>query len=164
MKPKLTNSETKPLLPRHRVLTLHQPWAWFAVHGFKQWETRSWRTQELGPVLIHASAQVNEIGRNVWEQVQRYFSFHFFAQPEPPGWMELPRGRIVGEVTITRVTMNVPDLTPLELMLGDFTPGRWFFAMQKARPFQTPIPARGYQKFWHWSGNVEPAPMELGEP
>ncbi|MBV9748334.1 MAG: ASCH domain-containing protein, partial [Acetobacteraceae bacterium] len=39
-----------------KALTLWQPWASLLVWGDKRLETRSWRTQERGLVLIHAGA------------------------------------------------------------------------------------------------------------
>ncbi len=38
-----------------KTLSLLQPWATLVVMGVKQIETRSWRTDYRGPLLIHAS-------------------------------------------------------------------------------------------------------------
>jgi hypothetical protein len=48
------------LNPRHApeerlVLTLTQPWASLVVLGSKKLETRGWRTNYHGPLLIHAA-------------------------------------------------------------------------------------------------------------
>ncbi len=36
-------------------LSLHQPWATLLLLGAKRYETRSWRTDYRGPLLIHTS-------------------------------------------------------------------------------------------------------------
>ena len=40
-----------------KVLTVKQPWASLIVHGIKDIENRSWRTNFRGRVLIHSSAK-----------------------------------------------------------------------------------------------------------
>ena len=37
------------------VLSVRQPWAWAIVHGGKDVENRSWRSNYRGPLLIHAA-------------------------------------------------------------------------------------------------------------
>lgn len=41
-----------------KALSIHQPWAWLIVNGYKTIENRSWNTKYRGPVLIHASKNV----------------------------------------------------------------------------------------------------------
>jgi hypothetical protein len=38
-----------------KCLAVLQRWASFIVHGFKNYETRSWATQHRGPLLIQVS-------------------------------------------------------------------------------------------------------------
>ena len=38
------------------ALSIRQPWAWLILHGGKDVENRTWRTNFRGPVLIHAGA------------------------------------------------------------------------------------------------------------
>ena len=38
-----------------KTITLWQPWASLVVHGYKRWETRSWRTPYRGWLAIHAA-------------------------------------------------------------------------------------------------------------
>lgn len=39
-----------------KALSLWQPWAWLVVHGGKDVENRTWRTNFRGDLLIHASS------------------------------------------------------------------------------------------------------------
>ena len=43
-----------------RAFTLTQPWASLIAIGLKMHETRSWRTSYRGPLLIHASREVDK--------------------------------------------------------------------------------------------------------
>jgi hypothetical protein len=37
------------------ALSVRQPWAWLIIHGGKNVENRTWRTEHRGPLLIHAA-------------------------------------------------------------------------------------------------------------
>ncbi len=49
------------------ALSVHQPWAWLIVAGFKHIENRSRRTHYRGPVLIHAGLNRRLIRPEVWD-------------------------------------------------------------------------------------------------
>ncbi len=80
-----------------KALVLRQPWAWLVVHGIKDVENRSWRTDYRGPLIIVAGASTADL-------------------PSVPdaqklaGRIALPaafeRGGIVGYVTV--VGMSLP--------------------------------------------------------
>jgi hypothetical protein len=42
-----------------KIITVRQPWAYLIVQGSKNIENRTWATSYRGPVLIHASLNVN---------------------------------------------------------------------------------------------------------
>lgn len=134
-----------------RCLTLLQPWASFVMWGFKTWETRSRNIGiPLGPLLIHASKQVDPAGEQVFYKV---FAHVNLSHPTVfPAWEKLPRAGILGHVYVTS-TMIGDDLVPaglteLEKLVGDFTPGRYFARLEKPVQFAKPIPIRGYQGIW----------------
>lgn len=133
-----------------RAISLHQPWAWFAAHGFKPWETRSWPCYQFGPLLIHASQKVCPRGSELYYRVRATFGDAVFQPNHPPPFKELPRGAIVGRVEFRCCTNMKLDLTPMAEMLGDFTEGRWFLGFENPVWFDKPIPARGYQRIWNF--------------
>jgi hypothetical protein len=38
-----------------KAISIHQPWASLIAHGEKHYETRNWKPQHRGPIIIHAS-------------------------------------------------------------------------------------------------------------
>lgn len=74
-----------------KALSIRQPWAWLIVHGHKDVENRTWRTDVRGDLLIHAGKAIDTEG---YDWVQRTF-------PE----IRLPRqfdlGGIVGQAVLT---------------------------------------------------------------
>lgn len=45
-----------------KALSVKQPWASLIVYGFKKIETRTWKTERRGPLLIVSSKKPDELG------------------------------------------------------------------------------------------------------
>lgn len=133
-----------------KAITIWQPWAGALAAGIKENETRSWPTKYRGPIAIHAAIKEALSG---------------LAQiPEPTalkimealdcGWDEMPRGAIIatGElVDCIRITPElVATLSPDELALGDYTPGRYAWKLANVRRLPDPVPVKGKQGLWNW--------------
>ncbi len=52
-----------------KALSVRQPWAWLIIHGFKDIENRTWKTNYRGPILIHASKTFE--GAGMVEQIMK---------------------------------------------------------------------------------------------
>ena len=92
-----------------KIITIRQPWAHLIARGSKNIENRTWQTSYRGPVLIHASLNIN-----------RALCRKYRLSPD-----SLERGGIVG---IARIVDCVSK-----------HPSRWFFGpygfvLQKRRP------------------------------
>lgn len=74
------------------ALSVHQPWAWLIVAGFKDIENRSRRTHYRGPVLIHAGLNRRLIRPEVWDWMA---GRHRIVLPE-----EMHFGGVVGVVDL----------------------------------------------------------------
>ena len=113
-------------MPQTRLaLSVHQPFAWLIVNGFKDVENRPWSTKVRGPVLIHAGrTQPGEDAIQYFEQRYR------LTIPRD----ELKFGGIVGEAVIVDCV--------------DHHASKWFrvpfgFVLAKARPLPfKPVRAR----------------------
>lgn len=166
-----------------KALTVRQPHAQLIVMGVKTIETRSWKTDFRGPLVIHAGAtppKTQDIGPwHVWNE-----SGHVWwldgreGDPESDNYFELPLGAIVG-------TCNLVDVVPIlegtdelaieeprpcvvpyrsyrrkrfelslwrgndpegesiddQLPYGDFTPGRYAWLLEDAKPTGERCPA-----------------------
>ena len=76
-----------------KALTLHGPWAWAIVNGYKCVENREWYAEHRGPIFIHSgqSLESDESAEQILTQL---------GCPLPDGY---PRGAIVGSVEIAEV-------------------------------------------------------------
>jgi len=128
-----------------KAISIIQPWATLIVHGHKRIETRSWKTNHLGPLLIHASKTIPNASKDLCDE-EPFKSY--LAKTPTPTWSSLPRGCLLGIVELTAVLpcellSDHEDLTPVEKTFGDFTSGRWCWILKNPSPLVVPFPLRG---------------------
>lgn len=121
-----------------RALSIRQPWAWAVVHGFKPVENRTWWSNYLGPLAIHAGKTFDDDGYD--------FIASAFPEIRLPSRTGFELGGFIGAVDMVGCVAAHPS--------------RWFFG-PKAFVFENPkavplVAARGMQ------GLFDPAPV-LGE-
>src|SRR5437660_260684 len=124
-----------------RALTVAQPWASLIVLGVKRLETRPWRTEYRGPLLIHAARAFPAAARTLCRG-DPFRSLLAAAGLDAAG---LPLGAVVGGVELldcVRVE-DLPEPDAGEAALGDFGPGRWVWRLAEPRCRLQPFPARG---------------------
>lgn len=144
-----------------RVLTLTQPWASLVAIGAKRYETRGWKAPP-GPLAIHAGKNLAPVG-GVGGLVARcaeepFFSTLFNGGPfrDPT---DLPRGVVLCVVDVgycvptERVIAGEDErfeitAAPHELAFGDYSEGRFAWALYNLHGLPTPLRARGRQKLW----------------
>lgn len=132
-----------------KALSLLQPWASLVVMGAKKIETRSWRTDYRGELLIHASR--GKKGAALCGDP--LFRNHI------PSFQQLPFGAVIGSVKLRDVVpvemLQLPDATLASLTLeekafGDYTKGRYAWLLEEPVQFRHPLPANGSLGLWNY--------------
>ena len=121
-----------------KAISLWQPWASAMALGLKQIETRSWATSYRGDLVICSSKRQpdNLLGMPIAQE------FGITA-------MRLGCALCVVELYDCVPADRVPyQLLPMELSLGDFTPGRFAWLTRNRRPLRNPVPLTGHQGLW----------------
>lgn len=140
--PTLIETPTTEEILGLRVLSLVQPWATFIVAGLKRYETRSWATPYRGLILIHASKKTDR---------------RYLARPDvarlvlDAGITSFPNGVLLGSADVTGCVPSeeLADLvSDQERLVGDFTEGRFAWAMQYAVQWTNPVPCLGSLGIW----------------
>jgi hypothetical protein len=151
-----------------KVLSLLQPFASLIVVGAKRIETRPWKTQYRGPLLIHASTRFPKDYRELCQK--EYFSDYV------PDWKVLPRGQVIGRADLVdfiptdelEAFFNMPSglvsvggktwrLTKQEHAFGNYTPNRFGWLLKNPVEFNDPLPAKGSLSLWELPDNIIPA-------
>jgi len=110
-----------------RAITLYQPWATWIADGDKRYETRSWRTDYRGEILIHAG------------------KFDKFL----PINHDYPLGAVLAIATLAHIypTEGVA-VDEVERSRGDWSRDRFAWLFRNVRPLAEPVPCRGKQGLW----------------
>ena len=124
-----------------KTLTVRQPWAALIIHGGKDIENRSWATDYLGPLLIHAAKAMT---RKEYEECCQFCEEHDL---ESPVRLDLQFGGIIGKVEVTGYTMK-PDVSPW--FMG---PIGWLVRNPVALPFVACNGRLGLWEYEHAPGN-----------
>ncbi len=140
-----------------KALSLYQPWATLVVIGAKRIETRSWRTSYRGAISIHASSS----RRNQARLLAYQKPFYPLLEQAGISPLELPFGAIIGTVKLfdcVPITGGLPNLPAGywqrddELLLGDYSPGRWAWLFTDPQRLPQPVPHRGKMGLYRLDG------------
>lgn len=157
----LTLPETLP------ALTLYQPWASMIALGLKQHETRSYeppRTLNLGGLLAIHAGKVDMREDLMQDEDFDFNLVHTELQARgfPAGLLcDMPLGAML---CVARLKAYAPTaiverrVGPVEIALGDYSPGRWAWELQVVHTFDPPIRCRGYQRVWTWDRVAQDRP------
>lgn len=138
----------------YTVISLWQPWASMVAWGLKQYETRHWTTQHRGALLIHAAKR--------WTAEEKAYCLrHPFSTAirERLGGVvsDFPFGSIiaVAELVSIHPTATLKGLTADERAVGNFAPGRFAWKLANVRELGKPIPVKGGQGLFKWTGVID---------
>lgn len=145
-----------------KAITLTQPWATLITLGAKQIETRSWWTHYRGPLAIHAGARLAPVGgrKGLYVLCNRepfatlFATYNIHCATILDGEIPFPLGAIVATaelVDIRPTEERSSELSPQELALGDYSPGRYSWFLQNITALAEPIPTVGGLKLWEWN-------------
>lgn len=123
------------------AISLHQPWAELIALKLKRHETRSWRYParlEGQRIVIHAAKRPirrQDIAPELWERLKS-IDLAFGAY--------LVTARLAGCFP----TESAVPKSRLDYLAGDWSPGRFAWALEDIRRLPNPIPATGRQSLW----------------
>lgn len=133
-----------------KVLTVRQPYATLILQGVKQLETRRWRTDYRGPLVIHAAQVGGATSTDQLLGLERRLGL----MPTALAGHVYPLGALLGVVELVECLPISPRLiaalTPIEKALGWYRdPGFvWDLARAGRIRFAEPIPCAGRQGLW----------------
>lgn len=146
-----------------KVITLQDPWASLVRLNEKKIETRSWKTNYRGPLLIHASSSAKNLNL-AWKEpfysalkpqhalvhgkqaIQYYFGC-IIAKCNLVDCIEIIENRPGLAEAILANGMKVRDK---EFWFGDYTPGRFAWILEDIEGLLELIPAKGQLGLWEF--------------
>jgi hypothetical protein len=138
-----------------KALSLIQPWASLVAIEAKRIETRPRYTAYRGPLIVCASKRYPKWAQDLWFEPPFFDALHsHFGNPR-----ELPVGAALCLVNLAGCvkTTELHKLDAIsfkrnaaELAFGDFSEGRYAWALEHVRSFAKPIPVKGALGLWEW--------------
>lgn len=123
-----------------KVLTIRQPYVHAILSGLKHYETRSWKTNYRGKLLIHAGAA--KLSPELKKLADEY---HF---------TNLQTGVILLECDLTDCILITEDFkqqqSKSELDFGDWSVGRYVWKIENIKPINSPIKIKGQLGLWNF--------------
>lgn len=151
-----------------KVLSIWNPFATLLVGGFKHYETRTWKAPDwlIGQTLGIASTKtILPAQRAHWADPA--FVDHYATTALPPP-EDLPRGYLLGTVTVDSVELMTPELldevSAEEQSYGWWQEGFYAWRVTDAHAFADPIPIRGRQGLYDWDGDLTDAQNQGHHP
>lgn len=140
------------------ALTIYQPWAGFIAAGMKRIETRSWPTAYRGEIAIHAGmhpmfCDTDDLALALLEMRTKSKDLAAYEKL-------LARGAVVAAamlVDCVRTEDVAVDLGETELLLGNYSRGRWAWLLGNVIALDHPVHCRGQQGLWTLPPEVEAA-------
>lgn len=99
-----------------KAITIKQPWAWLIIYGDKDVENRTWYTEYVGSVFVHASKTFDQNG---YEYIKRHGLWRF------TNGETFRKGGIIGIVEILTCTKHDSS---------DWFEGPYGFLLANAKP------------------------------
>ena len=126
-----------------KVLTIKEPFASLIKDKYKVYETRSWKINYRGGIFINAGLAIINL------KDERICKLSKLVNVNP--------GMIVCKATLSDCILITEDflktLSPLEILCGDFTLGRYAWKMTNIELID-PIPVKGKLGLWNYKENI----------
>jgi hypothetical protein len=149
-----------------KAISLTQPWASLVACGAKRVETRSWRSNYRGLIVIHAAKKF-PLDCRLWAEEEPLVLERLRELAPELEITTLPRGAIVAVARLSNIlpTTDARVETFLksrrgEREFGDYSEGRYAWKFDDVRPLKTPIAAKGALSLWDVTGDLLAAVQE----
>lgn len=126
-----------------KCLTIIEPWASLISHGFKFIETRSWKTNYRGKLLIHAS-QTHQKSPEI-DTLMAYLPSSLL----PYGCL-IAEAELVDCIYMTEEFIETIKKNKTEFLMGDYRPGRYAWILKNVKPIY-PIYTKGKLGLWDYT-------------
>ena len=124
-----------------KVLSLMEPWGSLIKEKVKYVETRSWKTNYRGDILIHAGKGID---KEAMERLKKYLP------------NDIPLGKIIGQATITDcIPMSEEFADMLYKENNDIYTTHSFsrnygFKLENVKKIEAPIEVKGQLGLWNY--------------
>ena len=131
-----------------KAISLWQPWASLIPLGLKHYETRSWKTNYRGKLLICSTVKNSK-------HYQQYLKIK--DELQLPAWNEenFPHGCAIAVCDLVDCTKMTPEFiaqqSQTEILCGDWQVGQYAWKLENIQPITEPFAVKGKQGLFNIS-------------
>lgn len=148
-----------------KVLTLKQPWATLIALGEKKIETRSWKTNYRGPLLIHAGKSIEKdicLQEPFLSVLNKNSIYVGKSATTFKPLVDLPTGVIIAKCNLVACHKIIEEpgncaitdghilINGNEYEFGNYEVGRYAWILNNIELLKEPIPAKGKLSLWEY--------------
>lgn len=130
-----------------KAISLWQPWASAISFGLKHYETRGWKTNYRGKLVICSARKNSKQQRQTYKEIKNKLAIE-------TNWNDLPRGYAIAICDLTDCTFMTDDfirtIKDVERECGDWQVGRYAWKLENIYIPKKPIPVTGKQGLWNF--------------
>ena len=144
-----------------KAISLWQPYCSLIALGLKKYETRSWKTNHRGKLLICSTAKLTK------KQYQQYLKI--CNSVELPAWNEInfPCGKAIAVCDLVDCIPITPSFikeqSETEIKSGDWEVGRYAWKLENIQPITEPFAVKGKQGLFNISVDTLISNPEIAE-
>ncbi|MFA6244778.1 MAG: ASCH domain-containing protein [Candidatus Hydrogenedentales bacterium] len=134
-------------------ITLWEPWATLIAWKVKKIETRHWYTSYRGPIGIHAATR--KLTQQDHDEYRRIaFDLKILGVTIKHPHYDFDFGCIIAVANLKRCERmeDLSKYSAVEKVCGNFEIGRYAWVLEDVRSLDVPIPAKGKQGLWKYTG------------
>ena len=136
-----------------KAISLWQPWASLIGLGLKQYETRKWRTNYRGKLVICSAKKISKKQKQDYAILSQKYQIDM-------DWNDLPFGSAIAIcdlVDCVEMTNNlIQTISETERDCGDWQKGRYAWKLDNIRVLDNPTPVKGQQGLWNIELDLNP--------
>ena len=129
-----------------KVISLQEPYATFIASGLKKIETRSWKTNYRGELLIHAS-----ISKTYYSKIEDPNVIKLMNSLEMNYGKIICKVKLVDCIYMDKNFINKIVKNKLEYSLGVYKIGRYAWILDEIEILSSPINVKGKLNLWEYS-------------
>ena len=128
-----------------KVLSIKEPFATLVKDGVKRYETRSWKTNYLGEIYIHASLGLST-------SLNKEKAMSYLKSDIKPGYI-LCRCNLVDCILMDEDFISYIETKTNEKDYGDYRLGRYAWELEIIEVLKMPISVKGRLGIWNYEDN-----------
>ena len=129
-----------------KTLSIQEPYASLILNGYKKIETRSWKTNYRGEILIHAS-----LSKNFLKTITDKYVLDLIKNIQLNYGKIICKAKLIDCIEMTEDYIEKIKLNQKEYSLGIYKTNRYAWILEDIEPLEKAIETQGKLGLWEYN-------------